>query len=222
LFDVADAVAGLRRGLLLRTGWTLLGSCPDHGTAPAADWWAIDLRSGPERQRPAPVREGRLTLIPIDVPGAAEVFAGRPTAADYGVLYRSMAEHCAPQLAAVAAAVAERVPGSTVIGCSLGKDRTGVAVALLLSMLGVPDEAVLGADRAARAALGTCSAARTAYARRHGVTAAEFGRRLVVGPSAIGGLLTAVAESHGGAEGLLRAHGMTSSTVRALRRALVG
>ncbi|MER6498452.1 tyrosine-protein phosphatase [Streptomyces sp. NPDC001455] len=221
-FDVADAVAGLRRGLLLRTGWTLLGSCPAHGAAPAADWWAVDLRSSPERERPALAPDGRLTRIPIDVPGAADLLAGRPTTADYATLYRNMSEHCAAELAAVATAVAERLPGSTVVGCSLGKDRTGVAVALLLSLVGLPEREILDADRAARAALGACPAASAVYARRRNVTEDEFGRRLAVGSSAVGALLTTVVERHGSAEGFLRAHGATSRTVDALRRALVG
>jgi len=49
------------------------------------------------------------------------------------------------QIAAMARAVASAVPGGVVIHCLAGKDRTGIAVAMLLSLVGV-DEADIAAD----------------------------------------------------------------------------
>jgi protein-tyrosine phosphatase len=48
-----------------------------------------------------------------------------------------------PRLAGTFAALAEVEQGGFVIHCSAGKDRTGVAVALLLEALGVPREQVV-------------------------------------------------------------------------------
>ncbi len=45
-----------------------------------------------------------------------------------------------PGIAKAAATVADAPPGGVLIHCHAGKDRTGIIVAVLLSMLGVPDE----------------------------------------------------------------------------------
>jgi protein-tyrosine phosphatase len=45
----------------------------------------------------------------------------------------------AEQIAAMARAVASAVPGGVLIHCLAGKDRTGIAVAMLLSLVGVSD-----------------------------------------------------------------------------------
>ncbi len=51
----------------------------------------------------------------------------------------------AEQIAAMARAVANAVPGGVLIHCLAGKDRTGIAVALLLSLVGV-SEADIASD----------------------------------------------------------------------------
>jgi protein-tyrosine phosphatase len=51
----------------------------------------------------------------------------------------------AEQIAAMARAVASAVPGGVLIHCLAGKDRTGIAVAMLLSLVGV-SEAVIAED----------------------------------------------------------------------------
>jgi protein-tyrosine phosphatase len=51
----------------------------------------------------------------------------------------------AEQIAAMARAVANAVPGGVLIHCLAGKDRTGIAVAMLLSLVGV-SEADIAAD----------------------------------------------------------------------------
>ena len=45
-------------------------------------------------------------------------------------------------VAAIMAAVADAEPGGVLVHCAAGKDRTGIVAALLLSLAGVPDEAV--------------------------------------------------------------------------------
>jgi protein-tyrosine phosphatase len=58
--------------------------------------------------------------------------------------YRHMYDTRAPALASIARALIEPDGVPAVIGCAAGVDRTGVAVGLLLSAVGVPAEIVAG------------------------------------------------------------------------------
>ena len=57
--------------------------------------------------------------------------------------YREMASDAAPQIGRVLSIVAERHAHPLIVHCTAGKDRTGVLVAVLLGLLGVPDEAIV-------------------------------------------------------------------------------
>jgi len=56
-----------------------------------------------------------------------------------------------PGIAAAVAAIADAAPGGVLVHCHAGKDRTGVVIALLLSLVGVSDEDI--ADDYARTAV---------------------------------------------------------------------
>lgn len=58
-------------------------------------------------------------------------------------MYRHVLDARGPQLAAVAAAMLETDGLPVVIGCAAGKDRTGVTIALLLDLCGVPRDAIV-------------------------------------------------------------------------------
>jgi protein-tyrosine phosphatase len=119
-----------------------------------------------------------------------------------------------PRLAGVFEALAHAGDGATLVHCSAGKDRTGVAVALVLETLGVPRETIVvdyvytnqaadlaaqllgdgshGAGLAATAAplLALPQVARTAVLEAH--------------PSYIAATFTAIETRHGGVERYLR------------------
>lgn len=57
--------------------------------------------------------------------------------------YISMAEEGADAFAGLLRVCADRVASTTVVFSSLGKDRAGVAAAVLLGVLGVPDEVIV-------------------------------------------------------------------------------
>jgi hypothetical protein len=59
--------------------------------------------------------------------------------------YAVIAERCAANIAAILRGIITAQPGGIVIHCQAGKDRTGIIVALLLRLAGVPD-AVIMAD----------------------------------------------------------------------------
>jgi protein-tyrosine phosphatase len=59
----------------------------------------------------------------------------------------------APQIVAMMRAVANAAPGGVLIHCLAGKDRTGIAVALLLGLVGVDDEQIAADYALSEAAL---------------------------------------------------------------------
>lgn len=200
--------------MLFRTGWTLSAACPEPAD-PMPRHWAVDLRSGPELASRPPAPHPRRVWRPIDVPGVAGRLAGRPSVDTYVAMYRDMIEHCGADLAAAVTAVARHLPEPTVVGCSLGKDRTGLVVALVLTAIGVPRRDVLAANEAALEA-GACAATTTDYARGHGVSEAELRRRTALGTPALEEVLAGTA-----VPALLGGHGVTPGVVEALRRGLL-
>ena len=56
--------------------------------------------------------------------------------------YRLNVDRCAPWIAAVVRAVANAPEGGVLVHCNVGKDRTGVVIALLLALAGVPDATI--------------------------------------------------------------------------------
>jgi protein-tyrosine phosphatase len=58
-------------------------------------------------------------------------------------MYRHVFDRRAPQLAEVVRALLEDDGLPAVIGCAAGKDRTGVTIALLLDVAGVPAEVIV-------------------------------------------------------------------------------
>jgi len=60
-----------------------------------------------------------------------------------GTQYGEMARAAAPQIAEAVGIVARRHAHPVIVHCTAGKDRTGVLVAVLLSLLGVPEETIV-------------------------------------------------------------------------------
>jgi protein-tyrosine phosphatase len=58
-------------------------------------------------------------------------------------MYARMPFELQPRFAGVFAALAHAAGGATIVHCTAGKDRTGVAIALVLSMLDVPREVIV-------------------------------------------------------------------------------
>src|SRR5262245_35212140 len=61
-------------------------------------------------------------------------------------VYRTTLEEGAPGFVALAREVVAAPPGAVGVHCQVGKDRTGVAVALMPSSVGVTDDAIAADD----------------------------------------------------------------------------
>jgi protein-tyrosine phosphatase len=101
----------------------------------------VDLRSPRERQdAPSPLRD-HPGYRPL--PYAGDASAGTPsrfeTAAEN---YLEWLATRAPGIARILHGIADAPPGGVLVHCHAGKDRTGVVVALLLSIAGVDREAI--------------------------------------------------------------------------------
>jgi protein-tyrosine phosphatase len=117
--------------------------------------------------------------------------------------------------------VVAEAPGTALVHCAAGKDRTGVVVAMALSAVGV-DRAAVIADYVATGerielVLGRLRASPTYAADIDDVPAHEHDPR----PEIMSTVLAHLDETHGGPLGWLRAHGFTAADETRLRAKLL-
>jgi protein-tyrosine phosphatase len=118
-------------------------------------------------------------------------------------MYRHVLDERLPQLAEVVRALA--APGGlpAIVGCAAGKDRTGVTIAVLLALAGVPDEVIVE-DYAMSAGY---------FAIHNGTIPAEDWRHAPLAvdspPEFMATTLRHLELEHGGARALLRSGGLT-------------
>jgi len=208
----------------------------------------IDLRTASEREMAADVLpdDGSVRLIELEILGGdmagmakrmlADADGERPSEAQMRAaleqiptldeLYIGILRDGAEKFATIARAVVEAAssdrPG-VLFHCTAGKDRTGVAAGLLLSVAGVTRDAIV-ADYAVTGenlARGF-SAHLLGMIEGMGVPVTPALRVLATESpaSAIESALDWVAEQHGDAAAYLRSGGMTDDEVTALRRTL--
>lgn len=169
----------------------------------------------------AAMREQLSTTRPSEEMIAA-LRAQIPTLAD---LYLSMLEHGAPVFADCARAVA--VPadpgrGGVLLHCTAGKDRTGIAVALLLAAVGVERKAIVADYTRSQSELaGPWADAMLEGMRRAGIPPLPEIEQLMVSTPA-SAIETALADvdARGGAADYLRAGGLSDEELALLRSRL--
>ncbi len=135
--------------------------------------------------------------------------------------YQEIATDAASQIARALAIVAERRAHPVIVHCTAGKDRTGVLVAVLLGLLGVPDEVIVH-DYALSA--GAMAALRAKLVERY-----PEGKEIIdradglfsAAPENIRILLDALRARHGSVEGYAAAAGAGPAVVDGLREALL-
>ncbi len=149
-------VAGLPTadGRRTRPGVLLRGDAPFADDGPGAPGWpeglawppgvAIDLRGETELDHPYPLPAERtrwLHLPLVDALDPALLARGRGGELGAGELYLGLLDAAASWLPAMLDAAVDG-PHPVLVHCAAGKDRTGVAVALLLRLAGVTRAAV--------------------------------------------------------------------------------
>ncbi|WP_431682862.1 tyrosine-protein phosphatase [Kitasatospora sp. KL5] len=206
-FRDAGGAGALPRGVLYRSG-ALDGLLP-AGARRLAELGVrtvVDLRSTPEvRDRPDDCRG-----LPVDhchLP----VFTEQRWPAEQAELYPAMAEQAGPATVALVRRLAAPGAGPVLVHCASGKDRTGVVVAVVQTLLGATEQEVTGDFLRSNAALGlTAGTADTAAGHRTLPVAAGHLRRALVW----------MRSHHGSVEGWLLANGAKEDDLSALRTAL--
>ncbi|MBD7995913.1 tyrosine-protein phosphatase [Arthrobacter sp. Sa2CUA1] len=142
-----------------------------------------------------------------------------------GELYTGMLEDGAPVFAAAARTVAAGNGSAAVLHCTAGKDRTGVAAALLLEAAGVERNAVVADYQLSERNLaGEWSDRMLGMIAGMGVPLTEAVITLVT-RSPADAIVTAldwVTANHGGAAGYLRAAGLSATELKQLQQRLRG
>jgi protein-tyrosine phosphatase len=126
-----------RSGVLYRSDVPLRGDA-----SPIASWPplnVVDLRSEEEQQRLSPQWSAMTNYHHLPLHDAARLDRRAP--ASLPEVYQEIIADAGDRIAHAAALVVSS-PGSTLVHCSAGKDRTGIVVAALLLSAGVDAEAV--------------------------------------------------------------------------------
>jgi protein-tyrosine phosphatase len=170
----------------------------------------VDLRADIEVEQ----RPGAVAGLPARIVRAPVVRdpAVLPPLADLGAEYRYMIDECGDPIGAAVRALC--APGAlpALVHCAAGQDRTGIVIALVLAVLGVPDE-LIGADYS------LSSVHLDPDSGPGGRVTAE----LISAPAGlILNVLDQARETGGGSvDGYLTAHGVGAPDLAALRSALV-
>jgi protein-tyrosine phosphatase len=187
----------------------------------------VDLRTARELAVDGPsalARAGVATLhLPLGredravLPGAAD---GADPAAALRRAYREYLDERGHHVAMLARTIAGST-GATLVHCAAGKDRTGVAVGVVLDAVGVERSAVV-ADYTAtndviEEVVRTLAAAHGRTREIEGVDPAAYLAR----PAVLTELLERLDDDHGGAAAWLLDRGLAPSELAALRRRLV-
>ncbi|MFI6645961.1 tyrosine-protein phosphatase [Streptomyces sp. NPDC050504] len=139
LGGLETATATVRPGVLCRSASPASLDTAGRAALRGAVSLVIDLRSEREAvAAPAAVHPVtvRLPLLDGDAPALSDI----PTLSE---LYRGLLGSAGDTFARVAQLVADQADGAVLVHCTAGKDRTGIAVALLLDAVGADREAII-------------------------------------------------------------------------------
>jgi protein-tyrosine phosphatase len=193
---------------LTEAGWEALVA---HGVRTI-----VDLRNADERHYESP--PVHVVHVPLDATEDREFWDVWENGPQFGtpLYYGPHLERHPGRSAAAVAAIADAAPGGVAFHCGGGRDRAGQVAALVLSLVGVPAEAIVADYALSEERLTARYAARgeedqgpllSGYLADRGTTAGAVLADLLAGLDV---------------EGTLRAAGLTGAQVSALRARLTG
>lgn len=179
----------------------------------------LDLRTEAEAEKAPSALEGladqrtHISLLTGDL-------AALPLELD--AIYRFMIDECGATIGAAIKVLAEAGAMPALVHCSAGKDRTGVVVALILALLGVPDEVIAADYELSAANLDTENTPAIAQLQASTGLGADLTRALLSSPaSLILDVLAWTREASGSVDGYLLARGLSEADLDRLRVALL-
>ncbi|MFS0867947.1 tyrosine-protein phosphatase [Microbacterium sp. 179-B 1A2 NHS] len=223
--DVGGLPAGsgtTRSGVLFRSG--NLARLSDAGRAGLRERGIrriVDLRDDDERRFEPSQVEG-LDLETLHVPmfaGSIDSFFDDDLSLDD--LYRALIDGSSTSLVRVAQTVAADQP--VLVHCTVGKDRTGLSVALILAAAGVDEEAILADYARTEEELPRDRNERVlAYLRRRYPSARHLEDLATRSPArAMAAVFDDLRVRYGGPVEYLRAYGLSDDELEGLRRTLI-
>ncbi len=190
----------------------------------------VDLRTAGELDEDPP-RELPIEAVHVSLLGAFDDAAAKDldarvahiadSAEQTRAVYVEFLERFPANFASAVAAVAGASEGGVLVHCAAGKDRTGLVVALLLSLAGVPEDAIAEDYAESEANLAELTGLWVAEASDE----AERRRRIQMSRTpreAMLGVLEHLRAAHGGAEAYLRAAGLDEPALVRVRARLRG
>ena len=208
----------IRAGALIRSD-SLQRLTPESVAALRA--WGVrrivDLRSVEEvEEHPGPFAGDPIYRLSPLIDPVDDFDADWAATQTISAIYRVSVERNARFIAAGLSAIADAPPGPVVVHCAAGKDRTGMTVALALSLAGVPIDAIAEDYAFTEVCLRDIHDSRLAVltdpAARRRLEESQSSR-----PDTILDMLHHVRERYGDVAGYLLAHGCTRDHLASLR-----
>lgn len=183
---------------------------------------SIDLRAEHEVQISPSLLASAGNVAYRQLPLRAEGSDTRaPRARDLEELNRNFFDTGYESFATILAAIAENGTFPVVVNCAVGKDRTGLLIALLLELAGVSREDVV-ADYALTAEhAGERIAEVAEVALKDGRDPAQFARLMECKPETMAESLAYLDSRYGGAEQYVQSIGLSPESIAAIREALL-
>jgi len=189
----------------------------------------IDLRTGHEVEEyghgplAAHVRQLHLPIVDQtrEPPTPRRLIRRAPKFQTLEEIYVFMLEEYAERFGVVLRVIADRDRHPLVFHCAAGKDRTGLVAALVLSLCGVPDEAIVTDFAFTESRMPEIIARHTAWAERAASDAEVAGQQYGAQAATMHAVLQTLRGEHGSVEGYVRDAGLTDDEIDALRVALV-
>jgi protein tyrosine/serine phosphatase len=189
----------------------------------------LDLRETDERAMAPSALSASVRRVDIPLfthAGHGELRAGPPVERadlhDLEAVYRMLINDRGAAIVEVIRELSRPGTLPAIVHCALGKDRTGIVIALVLSLLGVPEDVIVADYAATRLFIGgEFKDATIAQKVLAGFDPDRVDRMLSCDPELIIGALAEVRDSYGTVVAYLKHHGLTSHDFEALRGALL-